>query len=175
MEFDKNGNLKPFSISGQQWGSFLIKLFNQWYPSDIYKVSVRLFDSILNYLTGRQATICHMNNNCNQYLVVEHNGDVYPCDFFVREDLKLGNINNNSWEELLNFPAYNNFGKEKSCYSFLCNSCEYLKYCYGDCLKYRNYTPSSSSELSSLCSGWKMFYKYIIKDFGNIAKGIIFN
>lgn len=87
VEFDNQGALEPFSINGEQWGSFLTELFNQWYPRDIHKVSIRLFDSILNHLIGRKAAICHMGDNCNQYLVVEYNGDVYPCDFFVREDV----------------------------------------------------------------------------------------
>jgi len=107
-------------------------------------------------------TICYMRNNCSHYLVVEHNGDVYPCDFFVSEDLKLGNINENSWEELINNKTYIDFGKAKSEYSFICNSCKYLEYCYGDCLKNRGFNfknPDSSRRLSILCSGWKMFYK----------------
>jgi len=29
---------------------------------------------------------------CGGYIVVEHNGDVYPCDFFVKPEWKLGNI-----------------------------------------------------------------------------------
>jgi len=170
VEFDNNGALKPFSISGEQWGSFLVELFNQWYPRDIYKVSIRLFDSILNQLVGRKAIICHMEDNCSQYLVVEYNGDVYPCDFFVREDLKLGNINDKGWGELISSIAYINFGKTKSSYSFICNSCHYLKYCYGDCLKHRNFTPYASMKLSSLCSGWKMFYKHSLEIFKEIAK-----
>ena len=117
VEFDNQGALKPFSINGEKWGSFLVELFNQWYPRDLYKVSIRFFDSILNHIVGRKATICHMEDNCKQYLVVEHNGDIYPCDFFVKEDLKLGNINDNSWEELLDSSTYIDFGKAKSGYS----------------------------------------------------------
>ena len=36
--------------------------------------------------------------------VVEHNGDVFPCDFFVEEHLKLGNINTESLSDMLNSP-----------------------------------------------------------------------
>ena len=46
-----------------------------------------------------------MVSRLSQYLVVEHNGDVYPCDFYVRPDLKLGNIMTQSWEEML-FGAF---------------------------------------------------------------------
>ncbi|MBN2073836.1 MAG: anaerobic sulfatase maturase, partial [Actinobacteria bacterium] len=172
VEYDNQGNLKPYSITGEQWGNFLIDLFNQWYPRHVYRVSIRLFDGILNKLTGRQAYICHMGENCNQYLVVEYNGDIYPCDFFVRKDLKLGNINNDSFQELMVSPAYLDFGKAKSNYSFICNSCQYLNLCYGDCLKYRNYIPENSTKLSILCSGWKMFYMHSMNIFRKIAEEI---
>ena len=41
IEFDDEGKLEQFSINGEQWGNFLIELFNQWYPRDIHKVSIR--------------------------------------------------------------------------------------------------------------------------------------
>jgi len=174
VEFDSNGNLQQFSINGEQWGSFLIRLFNLWYRRDLLKVSIGIFDSIINYLIYKKPTICYMRNNCNHYLVVEYNGDVYPCDFFVNPELKLGNINQNSWEELTNSQIYIDFGRAKSEYSFMCNSCEYLEYCYGDCLKNRGYNfnnPDSSRKLSVLCSGWKLFYKEKINLFKKIAAG----
>lgn len=172
VEFDSNGNLKPYSINGEQWGNFLIELFNLWYPGDIHRISIRLFDSILSYLVRGKSTICHMENDCRQYLVVEYNGDIYPCDFFVRNDLRLGNINTDSWEDLLNSASYSEFGKAKSGFSFICKSCQYLDFCYGDCLKHRNFTTNNASKLSSLCSGWKMFYQHSLPVFKSIAANI---
>ncbi len=172
VEFDDKGKLEPFSIKGEQWGNFLIELFNQWYPRDIYKVSIRLFDSVLNYLVRGSSTICHMENNCNQYFVVEYNGDVYPCDFFVREDLKLGNINSSSWDELLDSDLYRRFGKAKAEHSFICRSCQYLDLCHGDCLKHRAFNLNNDKKLSTLCSGWKMFYQHSLPVFKNIASNI---
>jgi len=172
VEFDDEGRLEPFSINGEQWGNFLIELFNQWYPGDIHKVSIRFFDSVLNYLVQGRSTICHMENNCNQYFVVEHNGDIYSCDFFVREDLKLGNINRSSWDELLESGIYRDFGSAKKECSFICRSCKYLDLCHGDCLKHRAFSPDNEKKLSTLCSGWKMFYQRSLPVFKNIASNI---
>lgn len=43
-----------------------------------------------NYVTAHasngvelSANVCALADNCCQYVVVEHNGDIYPCDFFV--------------------------------------------------------------------------------------------
>ena len=172
IEFDNEGRLEPFSINGEQWGNLLIELFNQWHPGDIHKVSIRFFDSVLNYLVQGRSTICHMENNCNQYFVVEHNGDIYPCDFFVREDLRLGNIDRSSWDELLESGIYRDFGSAKKECSFICRSCKYLDLCHGDCLKHRAFPPDNEKKLSTLCSGWKMFYQRSLPVFKNIASNI---
>ena len=113
-----------------------------------------------------------MENNCSQYFVVEHNGDIYPCDFFVQENLKLGNINTNNWDELLDSGVYKDFGKAKKEYSFICGSCKYLDLCQGDCLKHRAFSPDNEKKLSTLCSGWKMFYTRTLDSFKNIASNI---
>ena len=172
VEYDDNGKLEPYSINGGQWGTFLNELFKKWYPGDIYRVSIRLFDSILQYLVNGRSTICHMENKCSQYFVVEYNGDVYPCDFFVRKELLLGNIHTHSWEELLDSEKYIGFGKAKSGFGYFCNPCQYLDLCYGDCLKHRLFLPGNPSRLSTLCSGWKMFYNNALPAFKAIALNI---
>jgi hypothetical protein len=46
---------------------------------------------------GRKASTCTMHETCDSYVVVEYNGDAYPCDFFVAGEWRLGNINIDSW------------------------------------------------------------------------------
>ena len=171
VEFDNN-NLLPYSITGKDWGRFLCDIFDEWIKEDINKISIRLFDSILDYLMNKRYNVCHMGDNCCQYFLVEYDGSVYPCDFFVRNDLRLGNINTHSWEDLLDSYLYGEFGKAKSGSSFICRSCQYLDFCQGDCLKHRNFSSNNSGKLSSLCSGWKMFYQHSLPAFKNIAEDI---
>jgi len=172
VEHDSKGRLEPYSITGEQWGVFLTELFRQWYPDDIDRVSIRLFDSILNYLVNGRPNICHMENNCCQYFVIEYNGDIYPCDFFVRKELLLGNIHTHSWGEVLDSARYREFGEAKSGFGYLCSACRYVGLCHGDCLKHRFFMPGSASRLSTLCSGWKMFFTDTLHIFEDIAYSI---
>ncbi len=52
----------PFTGRGPNYHDFLCALFDAWY------------------------------NDGGSYVVVEYNGDVYPCDFFVEGQWLLGNI-----------------------------------------------------------------------------------
>ncbi|MCL4416638.1 MAG: anaerobic sulfatase maturase [Actinobacteria bacterium] len=172
VEYDNCGNLKIFSINGKSWGDFLIRIFNKWYPHDIYKISIRLFDSILNRLVNGRATNCEMLKYCNNYFVVEYNGDIYPCDFFVEKELKIGNIMENTWDNILNSKIFNDFSGLKAGYNKNCTDCIYLDFCFGDCLKHRRNLVKGPGSLSTLCSGIKSFLDYSLPAFKQIAAEI---
>ena len=172
VEFDEKDQLKPFSITGVEWGTFLCDLFEQWQKEDKNRVSIRLFDSILEYLIYGRYNVCHMGNDCRQYFVVEYDGSVYPCDFFVRDKLVLGNILVDSWEKMSESPIYRKFGLKKSLWNSLCYQCHFNDLCHGDCQKFRIGSPNTSKTLSHLCKGWKMFYARVLPQFKLIAARI---
>lgn len=170
VEFDDKGQLRPYSITGKEWGYFLTDLFNEWIKEDTRRISIRLFDSIIEYLIFGTYNVCHMQDSCIQYFVVEYDGGVYPCDFFVQEDLLLGNVNNDTWEDIYNSKIYQQFGTEKSKWNEECNLCPYLSLCHGGCQKMRFGAPGISNQLSALCQGWKIFYTKTLPRFKIIAE-----
>jgi uncharacterized protein len=172
VEFDKNGKLMPYSISGEEWGDFLCEVFDLWFKYDTRRVSIRLFDSIVLKLVDDITNCCPMGTDCRQYFVVEHNGDIYTCDFFVQKDLKLGNIMEDSWQAFLGHHAYEEFGKRKRQWNDLCDKCEYLRFCAGDCPKHRYSTGINPASLSELCSGWRKFYSHSLPGFEKLAQEI---
>jgi uncharacterized protein len=172
VEFDDQGSLLPFAITGEEWGEFLCELFDLWYRKGTSSVSIRHFDAILLKLLDGQTNVCTMGRNCCQYFVVEHNGDVYPCDFFVEDRLKLGNVMEDSWDDMLNSPVYLEFGAQKSQWNEACAACEFLDVCAGDCLKHRLYAGQSAEQLSWLCAGWHRFFRYTRKRFEKLADRI---
>lgn len=173
VEFDPAGHLLPFAITGEAWGDFLCAIFDEWKKADTRTVSIRLFDSIIDHLIFGRYILCQMGTSCEQYFVVEANGDVFPCDFFVEDALKLGNVVENTWENLLQLKKYHKFGKEKEHWPKLCNVCPFLEYCHGDCQKHRLRDISAkSANLSALCQGWKKFYAHSLPTFIKIAQQV---
>lgn len=170
VEFQDNGEPMPFSVSGPEWGEFLCQIFDEWAQGDTRRVSIRLFDSIVALLVDGTPNVCHMAPDCCQYFVVEHNGDVYPCDFFVDTNRRLGNIAEETWEQIQSSADYRSFGRDKSRYSDACRSCEYLRVCLGDCQKHRQPHPLGQSRL---CAGWKRFYQHAMPRFRQLADEIV--
>ena len=142
-------------IDSKQWGRFLIELFDEWIANDARTVSIRIFDSIVSTLLGGPPTQCSFAGTCRQYLVVEHDGNVYPCDFHVRDDLKLGNIATHSWRELSESPVYQAFADGKAeGLPDECRQCEFFIFCRGDCPRNR------VGGNPRLCAGWKQFFAH---------------
>lgn len=169
VEYDDRGDLIHYSISGKQWGEFLCDIFDIWYRKDTRRVSIRHFDSVLNYMVMGQYTQCIMDKDCRQYFVVEYDGGIFPCDFFVEKELQLGSIDTSSWEDVLINPLYENFGKRKSEWNSRCSSCKWLRLCHGDCPKMRG--PNAGPDtLSTLCEGWEMFYEHTMERFEKLAQ-----
>lgn len=172
VAFDTAGRPLPFSIEPRPWGDFLCRLFDIWYPGDTRRVSIRLFDSILVRLVDGVANVCNMGRDCRQYFLVEHNGDVYPCDFFAEPELKLGNIMVNDWDELYASPRFRAFGACKRQWNAACGACPWLDFCAGDCPKHRYAGARDPQQLSYLCAGWKQFYAHTLPRFEQLADEI---
>ena len=170
VELDEGGAPLPFSVTGEQWGRFLLRLFELWYP-DRYKVSVRQFDSVVARLADGTETMCTMGRDCRSYFLVEHNGDVYPCDFFVEPDLRLGNIHTASWDDLGRSEVYGEFGLRKPAWHPECETCAFLELCAGDCLKHRVGAAAAGAP-SWLCRGWQAFYGESLPAFRRLAREV---
>lgn len=166
VETDTHGKPLPYALKPGQWGDFLCAIFDEWFKNDIGKVSVRLFDSIVSRLVTGAPTICPMNGNCCNYLVVEHDGSVYPCDFNVTPELKLGSIHTATFHELTTKQDYLAWGTQKQPKNNDCHGCKWLPLCMGDCPKNRRHATSF------LCNDWKQFYQHTIQRFELLASSI---
>ena len=169
VEYDARHKLRAHAITGRQWGRFLVAVFEDWFRHDIGAVSVRLFESVMARLVHDIAIDCYNSAACNRYLVVEHNGDVFPCDFFVRPSHKLGNVLENAFEEMRGSEAYRNFAAGKQRWGAVCAACEFLPLCMGDCPKYRIPAENGAGRTSALCAGWKAFYGQTLGRFQRLA------
>lgn len=152
------------AITGEEWGGFLCGLFDEWVKRDTHEISIRLFDSIMSQLLGRPPTNCTASTHCRHYLVVEHDGSVYPCDFHVRPDLRLGNVMTDTWEAMSECKTRREFADAK-CFGLpaKCGACEFRDFCNGDCPRSRN-----AGSVPVLCEGWRRFYSHALPVFGDL-------
>jgi uncharacterized protein len=158
---DSSGGLKPFSVRTEEIGEFYIKLFDEWFGKDFFDVSIRFFEDILLYLVDGVKASCCFNSACNGYLVVEHNGDCYPCDFFVFEEWKIGNLIESDIMTLMNNPLRARFASLKADLPEDCRKCRIVTFCMGDCIRFRYLPYGGDKKISEYCNTIKMIYNHI--------------
>ncbi len=130
------GKLAEFSVRPQQFGDFLCEVFDRWYNGGNPTVSIRDFDAILSVYLGQPAPLCCYQRQCGGYLVVEYNGDMYPCDFMVTDDLYLGNIGDMSLEQAFETATMRRFAEQKAEARQECLVCAWLPLCQQGCSRF---------------------------------------
>ena len=98
---------------------------------------------------------------CDAYLVVEHNADVYPCDFFVQPEWKLGNLVADRLEAVLNNPLRRRFAALKTARPPGCRECRFGELCQGDCPRFRAGPAAGPGGGSRLCQAWTRLFEHL--------------
>jgi uncharacterized protein len=158
------------TVTAEQFGKFLIGIFDEWLQRDVGRIFVTTFDVALGSWMG-QHNSCVVSPTCGNALVLEHNGDVYSCDHFVEPDYKLGNIKETTLQSLVNSEQQRRFGKNK--FDMLpkyCKECPVLFACYGECPRNRFIkAPDGEDGLNYLCAGYKAFFMHIDEPMKSMA------
>jgi len=172
LERLEDGSPTPLSCSAEQFGNFVVEVFDLWRKRDIGTVSVRLIDSVINSILFGHATTCCYAERCANAFIVEWNGDVYACDHFVTEKWKLGNLMENHLSELVNSPLVEEFAFLKTVLPSVCRECEYLEFCHGGCPKHHVPVGTDPDGVNFYCSGLKRFFAVAIPELQRIAPRI---
>lgn len=157
--------LTPWTVNPEKYGDFLIAIFDEWVRNDVGIVNVMNFESSLVAWMGLPATVCIFSETCGKAAIIEHNGDVYSCDHYMYPEYKLGNVQSQTFKEMIDSPQQYRFGQaKKTNLPKYCKNCEVKFACNGECPKHRFLTtPDGEQGLNYLCDGYKKYFLHIHK------------
>ena len=150
------------SVKPEQYGRFLIAVFEEWVRHDIGEIYVQMFDVALASWLGQHA-LCVFAPTCGNAPALEHNGDLYACDHYVEPKHLLGNIRQTHLRELVACAKQRQFGQDKlETLPRYCRECEVRFACHGGCPRERFIqTPDGEPGLAYLCAGYRMFFRHV--------------
>lgn len=151
---------KDYTLTAEDYGKFLDETFNLWYEDMMSgkRISVRHFDNYTKILLGEEPEACDMVGHCNMNAVLESDGSMYPCDFYVLDEFKVGNINESSFEELFKSEAEMRFLRTSLAVDEKCKVCRYFKICRGGCRRHKELTAEGNYE-NRFCESYKYFFE----------------
>jgi uncharacterized protein len=164
------GQVTERSVGAEQFGRFLIAIFDEWVRRDVGKVFVQTFDVALGSWLG-QHNLCIFSPTCGNAVALEHNGDLSSCDHYVEPEYRLGNIRETPMGELVASQKQRAFGQHKlESLPKYCRECEVRFACHGECPRNRFITtPDGEPGLNYLCAGYKRFFNHITPAMNTMA------
>ncbi len=149
-----------FAISPQAYGDFLCEVFDVWYRDGHPDTSIRFFDNVVQSYVGLQPDLCTMRKRCPAHLIVESNGDLYPCDFYIGDEWRIGNIADMALIDAFSTDVYQRFADMKPDLPGTCQRCQWLAHCRGGCPRNRQWDNQPEHTADYFCASFQQFFAY---------------
>ncbi len=162
----------PWSISPDLYGHFLIDLFDLWY-ADLMRDRqplIRQFENYVAIAAGRTPESCDMRGTCSIQNVVEADGSVFPCDFYVLDNYCLGNFNKDHLDAINAARSRIRFVENSLQLTQACRECPYFRLCRGGCQRTRVWDPENGAYKNYFCEGYRMFFEHSCEMLMEIGK-----
>ena len=171
---DLDGTPSPHSLTAEDYTTFLKESFDLYYQAfrQGRPVSIRNFDNYLVILMGGQPENCAMSGRCAQYYLIEADGGVYPCDFYVLDHLRMGNIREDSFFKLEKSPVAAAFRSASLHSDPACQSCRWFTLCRGGCRRDREPALGNQAGLNKWCSCYQALFEYAYPRMMEMAQAI---
>lgn len=163
---------REYSLTPELYGKFLTELFDLWYLDwkKGIQPSIRMFENYIGILMGYLPEACDQRGHCSLQSVVEADGSVYPCDFYVIDRYRMGNIREQSLEEILETGKKLRFVEESVENRQVCEQCEYGFICRGGCRRNWQADGDGGLERNYFCSSYKMLFQSALPRMQEIAR-----
>ncbi len=159
---ERNTRVTPWTVEPEDYGDFLIAIYEEWVRKDVGSMFVMNFEWMLSQWLGEPSPVCIFSRQCGRAVAMEHDGSVFACDHYVYPEYRLGNVMQDRLGEMVERSVTAGFGlhKEKALPRY-CRECEVLQACWGGCPKHRfATTPQGEPGLHYLCHGYKKFFRH---------------
>lgn len=151
-----------YSLTPDLYETFLKDLFDAWYEDMIagHYVYNRYFENLMMMLLGQGPESCNLRGFCGPQWVVEADGSVYPCDFYVLDEWRLGNILTDSFAFMKQVRKESGFVEKSKPLPEECRSCKWLMLCRNGCRRNRGLNGLNTDGKNYFCQAYQGFLEY---------------
>lgn len=163
---------RDYSLTSEQYGQFLIDLFDLWFLDLQHGTQpyIRQFENAIGILAGYEPEACEQRGICSVQNVIEADGSVYPCDFYVLDQFCLGNLNEVGFEEISHSPIGTAFVQASVDRTEKCRQCRYFQVCRGGCRRHRALGDGMVMGGNYFCKSYEMFYDAVLPRMQQVAE-----
>ena len=152
----------PYSLTPKMYGDFLRARFDLWY-ADVSRGEFaydRYFENLVGMLLGYMPESCGMIGRCTRQNVIEADGSVYPCDFYVLDQYRLGNLLRDDFDTIARSENARRFIRESEAIDESCRACRWFSLCRGGCRRDKEGAQAGVLERNYYCGSYRDFFAY---------------
>ena len=165
---------QEFSLTPGQYEVFLKSMFDAWYLDVKAGKAVynRYFENLMLIFDGHMPESCNMRGICGKQWVIEADGSTYPCDFYALDQWLLGNIREDSVEDMDRRREELGFIRWSEKIHEDCQQCRWLNLCRGGCRRNREPVTEDSTGKNYFCDAYKGFFEYAYPRLEEVYMGV---
>ncbi len=158
---DETRGAHSWSLTPKRYEQYLKTSFDCWYENAIKDKPRyhRYFDNLLILMAGQRPEACGMSGVCGWQYVVEADGSVYPCDFYVLDRYRLGNLTTDTIAQIDAKRVEIGFIEQSQAVDTACTKCRWYTLCRGGCRRDRDYFMGGLGR-NYYCEAYKGFFEY---------------
>ena len=164
---DETRGRQPYSLTPELYEQFLKCLFDLWYGEVTHGnlLYIRYFENLVGMVRGETPENCSMLGFCPKQYVVEADGSVYPCDFYVLDVYRLGSLTTDSFEQIDCRRDELGFTQKSLEIDARCKACRWYGLCRCGCRRER------TQGRNDFCTAYQSFFEYAIPRLQKVAWG----
>ena len=132
-------------------------------------VSIRLFDNWVRILAGERPEQCGLAGVCTCQLVIEADGGVYPCDFYVTDKWRLGSALESSFADLAGSEKARQFVEQSLTVPADCRDCQWYPLCRNGCRRDRALADGQPG-LNNFCQAYQEYFAAAYTRLASLAR-----
>lgn len=164
----------PYSLTPPLYERFLKDLFDLWFDDVTHGRFIynRYFENLVGMLLGHPPEACGMMGFCSRQNVVEADGSIYPCDFYVLDQYRLGSLVTDSISDIDRAREALGFIELSRPLASECAACKWRPLCRGGCRRDREPMVGGRLSLNYFCPAYKGFFEYAYPRLAHIARAV---
>jgi uncharacterized protein len=155
--------LEQFSLTPVDQVAILCRVFDLWLDTGESEVVVRDAEEVLTSAFGKLITSCRYGANCDAFITIDYNGDVFGCECFLAQgDALIGNIAHAPLAEILDGPQHTAFARKYYRLFEECSNCEYYSICQGGCAYERWFWEHQFGDRTAHCHIRRRYFDHVL-------------
>jgi uncharacterized protein len=160
-------NYEDLSITAEEYGRFMIELFDLWFDDPDPVISIEPLESHVATILELEGAVreCVYSKSCHKgFLGISPDGNYFPCGMFQgMPEFNYGNVFTLPPEKIPDTATWQRLDRRENVVLQGCRQCDFYHLCYGGCVYHSIKNRGDFEERDYYCAGYKALFAHMVE------------